>query len=211
MRLLLVDNYDSFTWNLHDLFLRAARSLSLSVGVDVVRNDAITVREALAGRWTAIVVSPGPCDPDRAGICLSLIEAAVGRLPVFGVCLGHQAIGQVLGGRVVRAPRPVHGIADRIGHAGRGSLAGLDSPLVAMRYHSLVVDGRSLDCAAEVHAWLHEAPSVAMGLRADALGLEGVQFHPESVGTPQGVELAKNVVRWFRRYAAPGEATDGRA
>lgn len=198
MRLLLVDNYDSFTWNLRDLFLRGAHQLDMRVRVDVVRNDAIGIRAALDGRWQAIVVSPGPCDPDRAGICLPLIEAAIGRLPVFGVCLGHQAIGQVLGGRIVRAPRPVHGKTDWIAHTGAGSLSQLPRPLQAMRYHSLVVDAATLDPRAEVHAWLHGDPDVPMGLRVPHLGLEGVQFHPESVGTPQGAALAANVLRWFR-------------
>ncbi len=207
MRLLLVDNYDSFTWNLHDLLLRGALALRREVQIDVVRNDAIGVRQALDGRWRGIVLSPGPCDPERAGICLPLVEAAMGRLPVFGVCLGHQAIGQVLGGRVVRAPRAVHGTADRVDHRGTGCFARLPRPLLAMRYHSLVVDPADLDPRAEVHGWLDALPGVAMGIRAPVLGLEGVQFHPESVGTPNGAELAANVLRWFREFA-PGAGAD---
>jgi anthranilate synthase component 2 len=182
--LLLIDNYDSFTYNLwHYLG-------ELGPDVEVRRNDAVTVDEALALEPKAIVISPGPCDPDRAGICLELITAAAGRVPVMGVCLGHQSFGQAMGGKVVRAPEPVHGKTDLIHHTGTGLFAGLDSPFEATRYHSLVVERDSLPHGLEVTAWTEDG--LIMGLSHTSLPLHGVQFHPESIASANGHALLRN-------------------
>jgi len=177
--LLLIDNYDSFTYNLwHYLG---------ELGADVVvhRNDALTVDQALALKPHAIVISPGPCDPDRAGICLALIErAATEGLPVLGVCLGHQSIGQAMGGKVSRAPEIKHGKTDAIHHTGQGIFAGLPSPFTATRYHSLVVERDSLPADLEVTA--ETANGLIMGLQHRTLPLHGVQFHPESIASAHG-------------------------
>jgi len=182
--LLLIDNYDSFTYNLwHYLG-------ELGAHVVVHRNDALTVPEAMALKPTAIVLSPGPCDPDRAGICLDLIAAAASEsLPVLGVCLGHQSIGQAMGGTVVRAPAPMHGKVDQIHHGGQGLFAGLPTPFTATRYHSLVVDRDSLPDCLEVTA--ESGDGLIMGLRHRALPLHGVQFHPESIASDHGHRLLR--------------------
>ncbi|WP_417601217.1 anthranilate synthase component II [Pararhodobacter oceanensis] len=182
--LLLIDNYDSFTYNLvHYLG---------ELGADVVvkRNDALTAQEALALRPAGIVLSPGPCDPDQAGICLDLVQAcAETRLPLLGVCLGHQSIGQAFGGKVVRADEIVHGKLGRINHEGAGVFAGLPSPLEATRYHSLMVERASLPDCLEVSAWLEGG--MIMGLRHKSLPIEGVQFHPESIASQHGHAMLK--------------------
>ncbi len=177
--LLLIDNYDSFTWNLvHYLG-------ELGAEVTVSRNDALDVREAMAMAPAGIVLSPGPCDPDQAGICLALTEAAAAaRTPLLGVCLGHQAIGQAFGGKVVRAEEIVHGKLGTIHHAGEGVFAGLPSPLHATRYHSLIVERDSLPDSLEVTARLEDG--TIMGLRHRTLPVEGVQFHPESIASEHG-------------------------
>jgi anthranilate synthase component II len=177
--LLLIDNYDSFTWNLvHYLG-------ELGAEVVVRRNDALDVQEAMAMRPAGIVLSPGPCDPDQAGICLPLtLAAAETHTPLLGVCLGHQTIGQAFGGRVVRAPHIVHGKIGTMHHAGRGVFAGLPSPFAATRYHSLIVDRATLPDALEVTAWLEDG--TIMGLRHRNLPIEGVQFHPESIASEHG-------------------------
>lgn len=177
--LLLIDNYDSFTWNLVHYFGE------LGAQVAVHRNDAITVEEALALRPRGIVLSPGPRAPDQAGICLPLTRAAAqAGIPVFGVCLGHQTIGQLFGGTVVRAPEIVHGKLGDIHHSGAGVFAGLPSPLRATRYHSLVVDAATLPECLEPTAWLENG--LIMGLRHRELPIEGVQFHPESIRSEHG-------------------------
>ena len=154
--LLLIDNYDSFTYNLwHYLG-------ELGPAVRVYRNDALSVDEALALEPAAIVLSPGPCDPDRAGICLDLVKAAAGRVPVFGVCLGHQTIGQAMGGRVVRAPAVMHGKTDMIHHTGTGLFEGLPSPFEATRYHSLIVERDGLPDGLEVTAWTEDGLIMAL-------------------------------------------------
>ena len=181
---LLVDNYDSFTYNLFH-FLG-----ELGAEVEVRRNDAVTVDQALAMAPQGIVLSPGPCDPDRAGICLDLAAAAAGQLPILGVCLGHQAIGQAFGGRVVRAPVPMHGKLSQVHHDGRGIFAGLPSPFEATRYHSLVVERDSLPESLEVAAETEDG--VVMGLRHKELPLHGVQFHPESIASEHGHKLLGN-------------------
>ncbi len=183
--ILLIDNYDSFTWNLvHYLG-------ELGAETRVVRNDALTTAEALALAPDAILLSPGPCDPDQAGICLDLTRAAAeARIPLLGVCLGHQTIGQAFGGRVVRHDQIVHGKTDMIEHDGKGVFAGLPSPLRATRYHSLVVARDDLPDCLTVSAWLNDG--TIMGLRHRALPIHGVQFHPESIASEHGHELLKN-------------------
>lgn len=180
--LLLIDNYDSFTYNLFH-YLGA-------LGADVVvhRNDAIDVQAAMALNPSSILLSPGPCDPDRAGICLALIAAAAEtRTPLLGVCLGHQAIGQAFGGRVVRAGEIMHGKMGTITHAGRGIFAGLPSPFAATRYHSLIVERASLPDCLEVTAETPEG--MIMGLAHRELPIHGVQFHPESIASEHGHQL----------------------
>jgi len=183
--LLLIDNYDSFTYNLvHYLG---------ELGAEVVprRNDALSVEDALAMGPEGILLSPGPCDPDKAGICLALTEAAAKRrIPLLGVCLGHQTIGQAFGGKVVRAADIVHGKMGTIHHEGQGVFAGLPSPFEATRYHSLVVDRDSLPDSLAVTAWLEDG--TIMGLQHRDLPIHGVQFHPESIASEHGHALLKN-------------------
>lgn len=192
--LLLIDNYDSFTFNLvHYLG-------ELGAEVAVRRNDALGVEEALAMRPEAIVLSPGPCDPDRAGICLPLTRAAAqASVPLLGVCLGHQTIGQAFGGRVVRAGEIVHGKLGEIHHRGLGVFAGLPSPLHATRYHSLVVERDSLPEVLEVTAEL--ADGTIMGLRHREKPIEGVQFHPESIASEHGHTMLKTFLDMARERA----------
>ena len=183
-RLFLLDNYDSFTFNLYH------RLGELGAEIKVIRNDALTPVEALAFGLDAVVISPGPCDPDRAGISLGLIEAAAAVCPVFGVCLGHQAIGQAYGGTVVRAPAPMHGKISLIHHDDTGLFAGLPNPFPATRYHSLIVDRNSLPSTLHVNAWTEDG--LIMGLRHQSLPVHGVQFHPESIETKAGHALLRN-------------------
>ncbi len=187
--LLLLDNYDSFTWNL-------AQYLG-ELGADpvVVRNDRITVAEAVARRPQAIVVSPGPCTPAEAGISVELIRAAAGEgIPVLGVCLGHQAIGAAFGGRVVRAERLMHGKTTEVAHRDPDLFAGMAEPLTVMRYHSLVISPDSLPASLEVTAWSADRNpgEEIMAVRHRDAPVWGVQFHPESVGTPDGKRLLAN-------------------
>jgi anthranilate synthase/aminodeoxychorismate synthase-like glutamine amidotransferase len=182
--LLLIDNYDSFTYNLSQLLGR------LGADVRVVRNDAISAQGILDAAPSHVVISPGPGNPDQAGVTLGAIAACAGRIPLLGVCLGHQAIGQAFGGRVVRAPRVMHGKTSPVLHDGRGLFAGVPSPLPAGRYHSLVVEPASFPDALEVTARTSEGE--IMGLAHRALPVFGVQFHPESVLTPDGERLLAN-------------------
>lgn len=183
--LLLIDNYDSFTYNLvHYLG-------ELGAEVRVVRNDKITVQDAMASGASGIVLSPGPCDPSQAGICLALTRAAAGaRLPLLGVCLGHQTIGEAFGGNVIRHDEIVHGKLGAIEHTGKGVFAGLPSPLAGTRYHSLVVERATLPDCLEVTAEL--ADGTIMGLRHTDLPMEGVQFHPESIRSEHGHAMLQN-------------------
>jgi len=181
---LLIDNYDSFTYNLYQYLGE------MDVETTVVRNDQITVDQALARRPSAIVVSPGPGTPDQAGITLDLIKAAAGRVAVLGVCLGHQALGQAFGGNVVRAPRLMHGKVSEVRHDGRTIFAGLPATFTATRYHSLVVAREGMPECLEISAWTDDG--VVMGLRHRELPLEGVQFHPESILTSAGKQLLRN-------------------
>ncbi|MFP7672796.1 anthranilate synthase component II [Marivita sp. S0852] len=186
--LLLIDNYDSFTYNLvHYLG-------ELKTEVTVVRNDAITVDDALAMRPAGVLLSPGPCDPDQAGICLELTRAAAkAELPLLGVCLGHQTLGQAFGGTVVRHSEIVHGKMGRVHHAGKGVFAGLPSPFEATRYHSLVVDKGTIPDCLEVTGWLEDG--TVMGLSHRSLPMHGVQFHPESIASQHGHALLENFVK----------------
>ena len=183
--ILLIDNYDSFTYNLvHYLG-------ELGVEVRVVRNDAITVQEAMASGADGIVLSPGPCDPAQAGICLALTRAAAGAgIPLLGVCLGHQTIGAAFGGHVIRHTEIVHGKMGVILHQGKGVFAGLPSPLAGTRYHSLVVERATLPDCLEITAEL--ADGTIMGLRHRGLPIEGVQFHPESIRSEHGHAMLRN-------------------
>ncbi len=183
--MLLIDNYDSFTYNLvHYLG-------ELGAEITVRRNDALNVQEAMALRPSSILLSPGPCDPSQAGICLALTEAAAEtRTPLFGVCLGHQTIGQAFGGRVVRHSEIVHGKMGAMHHTGKGVFAGLPSPFEATRYHSLVVDRATLPDCLEVTAELEDG--TIMGLRHRELPIEGVQFHPESIRSEHGHAMLRN-------------------
>jgi anthranilate synthase component II len=192
MNVCMIDNYDSFTFNLVQYLGE--------LGAEVVthRNDAITLDDIEALSPSHLVISPGPCTPNEAGISLAVIERFAGRLPILGVCLGHQAIGQVYGGKVVRAPQVMHGKTSRIHHAGQGVFAGLEEPLEVTRYHSLVVAREGLPDCLEVTAWTADddvTPGVIMGLRHRELDVEGVQFHPESILTRQGHELLANFLQ----------------
>lgn len=192
--ILLIDNYDSFTWNLVHYLGEA--------GAEVVvrRNDVLTVDEALALKPDGIVISPGPCDPAQAGICIDLIRAAAEReIPLFGVCLGHQAIGEAFGGKIVRAGRILHGKVDTIRHDGSGVFTDLPSPLKATRYHSLTVQPDSLPNCLRVTATSDDG--TIMGLIHADLPVEGVQFHPESIASEHGHEMIRN----FLARCHPGE------
>ena len=187
MSVLLVDNYDSFTFNL------VQRLGELGASVEVVRNDALSADEILARKPSRIVLSPGPCTPNEAGVCLSLLEKIATMKkppPLLGVCLGHQSIGQAFGGKVVRARAPVHGKAEEIVHDGSAMFKGVPKPFRAGRYHSLVVDPRSLPKALKVSARTKDG--IVMALRHAKLPIFGVQFHPESILTPDGQTLLRN-------------------
>ncbi|MDP6603552.1 MAG: aminodeoxychorismate/anthranilate synthase component II [Rhodospirillales bacterium] len=190
---LLIDNYDSFTYNLlHYLG-------ELGADVEVWRNDAFSPDGALALGSQGIVISPGPCDPDRAGICVDLVKRATGTLPMLGVCLGHQCIGQAFGGRVVRAPRPMHGKLSQINHRGQGVFAGLPSPFTATRYHSLTLAREDFPDTLRITA--ESDDGVIQGFEHREWPIFGVQFHPESIASEHGHALLRNFL---------GLATTGR-
>mgnify|MGYP001182011204 CR=1 FL=1 len=192
---LLIDNYDSFTYNLFHFLGELGATLT------VKRNDAITVAEAMALGPQGIILSPGPCDPDRAGICLDLVAAAAeARTPLLGVCLGHQSIGQAFGGRVVRAPVPMHGKLSAIHHTGEGIFRDLPTPFTATRYHSLVVDRPSLPGELAITAETEDG--LIMGLAHRDLPIHGVQFHPESIASEHGHRLLANFLRIAGHNAA---------
>jgi anthranilate synthase/aminodeoxychorismate synthase-like glutamine amidotransferase len=182
--ILLVDNYDSFTYNLYQYLGE------LGAETRVIRNDELSVDDALATHPERIVISPGPGTPDQSGITLELIRRSAGRVPLLGVCLGHQALGQVFGGSVVRAPRLMHGKTSEVRHDGRTVFAGLPDPFTATRYHSLIVAKESVPDCLEVSAWTDDG--IVMGLRHRSHPLEGVQFHPESLLTSAGKNLLRN-------------------
>jgi anthranilate synthase/aminodeoxychorismate synthase-like glutamine amidotransferase len=182
--ILMIDNYDSFTYNLYQYLGE------LGADVQVVRNDAATIAELELLAPDGLVISPGPGEPDSAGISMEAIGAFAGKVPVLGVCLGHQAIGRAFGGRIVRAPELRHGKTSEIYHTSKGVFAGLPNPFVATRYHSLIVDSASCPPELEVTAWT--ADGLIMGLRHRTLPVEGVQFHPESMLTKSGKALLAN-------------------
>ena len=190
---LLIDNYDSFTYNLYH-FLG-----DLGAEVEVHRNDALSAQEAVAMAPEGIILSPGPCDPDRAGICLDVIRLAAGKLPLLGVCLGHQSIGQAFGGRVVRGPEPMHGKTSPVRHENSDVFAGLPAPFTATRYHSLIVARDDLPASLQVTAETDDG--VIMGLRHRELPIFGVQFHPESIASEHGHTLLANFLRLSGRNA----------
>ena len=186
--ILLLDNYDSFTYNL------AQYLGELGCMVEVHRNDRISVDEIVRRKPERIVISPGPCTPQDAGICVDLVQRLAGKLPILGVCLGHQAIGAAFGGKIVRAPKLFHGKTSQIRHDGKGVFRGLDDPFTATRYHSLIVEETNLPDELEVSAWTTEKDGsrTIMGLRHRNCPVEGVQFHPESVLTDAGKKLVAN-------------------
>jgi anthranilate synthase component 2 len=196
--LALIDNYDSFTFNLYH-FLG-----DVGARCEVWRNDKISVSNLLARAPEAIVLSPGPCTPNEAGICLDLITAAAGKVPILGVCLGHQAIGQAFGGNVVRAPVPMHGKVSRVFHAGTDVFAGLSTPFSATRYHSLIVDRATMPDVLVPTAWTEDG--LVMGLRHRALPIFGVQFHPESIASQHGHDLLANFLAIARGTNEPAKA-----
>ena len=192
--LLLIDNYDSFTYNLFHYLGE------LGAKVAVKRNDELTADEALALKPEAIVLSPGPCTPNEAGICLDLIRKADGRMPILGVCLGHQAIGQIYGGTVVRAPEPMHGKVSRIHHTGKSVFRGLNNDFEATRYHSLTIAPDSMPASLEVTAT--SSDGVIQGVMHKSHPVHGVQFHPESIASEQGHLLLRNFLA-VAREAVP--------
>ncbi len=190
--ILLIDNYDSFTYNLVQYFGQ------LGAKIEVRRNDAITIGQISQLKPSHLVISPGPCTPNEAGISLEAIRRFAGEIPILGVCLGHQAIAQAFGGQVIRARRVMHGKTSSIGHDGRGVFAGLNNPLTVTRYHSLLVEESTLPEVFEVSAWTFPEAGEAreiMGLRHRTLPIEGVQFHPESILSEQGLELLANFMQ----------------
>jgi anthranilate synthase/aminodeoxychorismate synthase-like glutamine amidotransferase len=187
VKVLLLDNYDSFTYNLYQYLGE------LGAAVEVFRNDQIGVDEALARGADRIVISPGPGNPDQAGISLELVRRVPESIPLLGVCLGHQALGQAFGGKIVRAPALMHGKTSEIQHDGQALFAGLPTPFTATRYHSLVVARETVPACLEVSAWTEDG--VIMGLRHRSRRLEGVQFHPESILTTEGKHLLRNFLR----------------
>lgn len=189
MSVLMIDNYDSFTFNVVQYLAE------LGAEVETYRNDSLSLADIERLAPTHIVISPGPCTPNEAGISLDVIRHFAGKMPILGVCLGHQAIGQVFGGKVVRAPQVMHGKTSKVRHRGDGVFSGLDDPLEVTRYHSLVVAADSLPEELEVTAWVDDddvTPGLIMGLRHRTLDIEGVQFHPESILTRQGHQLLAN-------------------
>ncbi len=191
--LLLIDNYDSFTYNLFHYLGE------LGSEVKVVRNDEISAAQALGMKPEGIVLSPGPCTPNEAGICLEIIEKAAGRMPILGVCLGHQAIGQVYGGKIVRAPEPMHGKLSRVHHSGKSVFRGLNNDFLATRYHSLTIDPPSMPASLDITATSEDG--VIQGVMHKSHPVHGVQFHPESIASENGHALLNNFLQIARDFA----------
>ncbi|HEY5717711.1 MAG TPA: aminodeoxychorismate/anthranilate synthase component II [Motiliproteus sp.] len=190
--LLMIDNYDSFTYNVVQYFGE------LGAEVKVFRNDEITIEQIEALQPDHLVISPGPCTPNEAGVSVAAIEHFAGKLPILGICLGHQSIGQAFGGKIVRAGQVMHGKISKVYHRNLGVFAGLDNPFEATRYHSLVIDQATLPDCLEVTAWTQTetgAVEEIMGVRHKTLDIEGVQFHPESILTQQGHDLLANFLK----------------
>ena len=182
--LLMIDNYDSFTYNLVQYLAEIGQE------VEVVRNDKISIEEINKLNPQYIVISPGPCRPNEAGISLSLIEAFKGKIPILGVCLGHQSIGQAFGGKIIHAQTIMHGKTSKISHNNKGVFRGIKDPFIATRYHSLVIDSESLPDCFDITAWTDD--NEIMGIKHKELAIEGVQFHPESILSEHGHDLLKN-------------------
>lgn len=182
--LLMIDNYDSFTYNLVQYLAEIGQE------VKVVRNDQISIKEINKLNPQYIVISPGPCTPNEAGISLELIEAFKGKIPILGVCLGHQSIGQAFGGKIIHAQTIMHGKTSRISHNNKGVFSGIKNPFIATRYHSLVIDRKSLPDCFDITAWTDD--NEIMGIKHKELAIEGVQFHPESILSEYGHDLLKN-------------------
>ncbi len=198
--ILVLDNYDSFTYNL----VQRMGEIDPTADIRVVRNDKLTVAEIRQLAPERILISPGPCSPSEAGISVDIVKELAGVIPILGVCLGHQSIGQALGGKIVRAPELMHGKTDRIYHDGRGFFEGLPNPFVATRYHSLVIDPASLPATLEVSAWVDDEQGhrQIMGVRHRSLLVEGWQFHPESFLTEPGIELIRRFLKWGASVSA---------
>ena len=192
--ILIIDNYDSFTYNL----VQRLGEIDPTLDVQVVRNNQLLVQDIRLMKPQRIIISPGPCTPSEAGISVDVVKELTGEIPILGVCLGHQSIGQALGGKIVRAPELMHGKTDRIYHDDRGFFAGLPNPFVATRYHSLVIDPPSLPDCLEVTSWTTDLRGnrIIMGVRHKSAKLEGWQFHPESFLTEPGPELLKRFLHW---------------
>lgn len=203
MKITLIDNYDSFTWNLVH-YLGSQEIDGQRPQVEVIRNDKTTAQAVIDADPDAIVLSPGPCTPNEAGICLELIDKASARIPMFGVCLGHQAMGQAFGGKVVRAPAPMHGKLSEINHGGRSVFRGINGPFQATRYHSLTVDRDAWPQDLEITA--ETADGVVMGLMHRDRPVHGVQFHPESIASEHGYRMIGN----FLGLAADWNRSKGR-
>ena len=182
--ILLIDNYDSFTYNVYQAVT------NLGYPTEVIRNDQTSCEEIAAARYDAVIISPGPGTPDDAGISKQLVKHLAGSVPVLGICLGHQVIGDVFGGKVVRAPKPVHGKVARVSHDGQGIYADIPQPFIAGRYHSLIVDRPSLPKCLTITATTDDG--LIMGLRHNRYAVEGIQFHPESILTPDGNRILQN-------------------
>ncbi|MFT6791772.1 MAG: anthranilate synthase component 2 [Cellvibrionaceae bacterium] len=193
--LLMIDNYDSFTYNVVQYFGE------LKTTVEIARNDQITLQQIAAKNPRYIVISPGPCTPDKAGISLDVVAHFAGKIPLLGICLGHQSIGQVFGGKITRASQVMHGKTSLIHHSKQGVFAGLPNPFRATRYHSLVIDKNTLPTCLEVTAWtLDNSGNIdeIMGIKHRDLALEGVQFHPESILTDHGHQLLDNFLQHYQ-------------
>ncbi len=191
--ILVLDNYDSFTYNL----VQRLGEIDPKVDIRVIRNDKITIEEIEILSPSKILISPGPCSPSEAGISVEIVQRLAGTFPILGVCLGHQSIGQALGGKIVRAPTLMHGKTDHIWHDNRGFFEGLPNPFVATRYHSLVIDPPTLPDSLEMSAWV-DGPlgRIIMGVRHRTLPIEGWQFHPESFLTEPGIQLLTRFLNW---------------
>lgn len=192
--ILVIDNYDSFTYNL----VQRLGEIDQSLDVQVVRNNKVSIDDIRKLKPDRVIISPGPCTPSEAGISVAIVERCMGEFPILGVCLGHQSIGQALGGKIVRAPELMHGKTDRISHDNRGLFRGLPNPFIATRYHSLVIEPSSLPADLEITAWVNsgDGKQQIMGVRHRRFALEGWQFHPESFLTQPGPELLKRFLNW---------------
>ncbi len=188
MKTLLIDNYDSFTYNLYHYLL------SLKCKVDVVRNDKISAKEILKRKYKKIVISPGPGNPSQAGNCLKIVKSLSKKIPILGVCLGHQIIGQAFGARIINAKKLMHGKTSKISHTKLGVFKGVKNNLVGTRYHSLIIDRKSLDKNFIITAKTKD--NIIMGIMHKKLNLHGVQFHPESINTKEGMRIIKNFLRY---------------